>query len=68
MGVLNYWRWRYVDPQTGHVERTAVQLTSEEARLLFPYAERIAGSQTLREVDGATFSDTAPSAFEVRAT
>ena len=56
---VEYWRWRYRDPQTGRVCRTLFQLSEREAAAL-PEAERIEGSMLLREVDGDDFPDTGP--------
>lgn len=57
--LVEYWRWRYRDPQTGRICRTVFQLSEEEAREL-PEAERIEGSMLLREVDADEFPDTGP--------
>lgn len=59
MKQVEYWRWRYRDPQTGRVCRTLFQLTVEEATR-YPEAERIPGSMLLREVDDGTFADKRP--------
>jgi len=50
MKMVEYWRWRYRDPQLGCIRRTTVGLTEEEAAS-YPEAERIEGSLTLREVN-----------------
>jgi hypothetical protein len=50
MKTVEYWRWRYRDPQLGCIRRTTVGLTEEEAAS-YPEAERIEGSLTLREVN-----------------
>ena len=50
MKTVEYWRWRYRDPQLGCICRTTVGLTEEEAAS-YPEAERIEGSLTLREVN-----------------
>ena len=50
MKMVEYWRWRYRDPQLGCIRRTTVGLTEEEAAS-YPEAERIVGSLTLREVN-----------------
>ena len=52
MKQVEYWRWRYRDPQTGRVCRTMFQLTAEEAAK-YPEAERIPGSMLLKDVDEA---------------
>ena len=52
MKQVEYWRWRYRDPQTGRVCRTMFQLTAEEAAK-YPEAERIPGSMLLKEVEEA---------------
>jgi hypothetical protein len=62
MKQVEYWRWRYRDPQTGRVCRTLFQLTVEEAAR-YPEAERIPGSMLLREVDDSAFADTRPRVF-----
>ena len=56
---VEYWRWRYRDPETGRTCRTSFQLSEREAAGL-PQAERIEGSMSLREVDPADFQDTVP--------
>ena len=66
MKKIEYWRWRYRDPQTGRVCRTLFQLTAEEAGR-YPEAERIEGSLLLREVDEDDFADTTPRVFRPRA-
>ena len=68
MKLVEYWRWFYWDPETGRFERTETHLTSEEAEQRHPGAQRIAGSLTLREVDGVTFAETVPSVFAVQQT
>ena len=50
MKTVEYWCWRYRDPQLGCIRRTTVGLTEEEAAS-YPEAERIEGSLTLREVN-----------------
>lgn len=50
MKLVEYWRWRYRDAQTGRVYRTTFQLTAEEAAK-YPAAERIEGSMSLRETE-----------------
>jgi len=50
--MVEYWRWRYRDPNTGRICRTLFQLTAEEAAK-YPEAERIEGTMLLREVDVA---------------
>jgi hypothetical protein len=56
---VEYWRWRYRDPETGRMCRTLFQFSEREAAKL-PEGERIEGSMSLREVDGDDFSDTGP--------
>ncbi len=55
--LVEYWRWRYRDPDTGRTYRTLFQLTEGEAAKL-PQAERIEGSMLLREVDADDFPAT----------
>ena len=62
MKKIEYWRWRYRDPQTGRVCRTLFQLTAEEAAD-YPQAERIEGTLLLREVEDSDFADTMPRVF-----
>ena len=50
MRQVEYWRWRYRDPQLGCIRRTTVGLTEEEAAA-YPEAERIDGTRCLREID-----------------
>ncbi len=56
---VEYWRWRYRDPQTGRICRTVFQLSEKEAAEL-PGAERIESSMSLRTVDEDEFPDTGP--------
>ena len=51
MKTVEYWRWRYRDPQLGCIRQTTVALTEEEGAS-YPEAERIEGSLTVREVNG----------------
>jgi hypothetical protein len=62
MKQIEYWRWRYRDPQTGRICRTMFQLTAEEAAK-YPEAERIPDSMLLREIDEEDFAETAPRVF-----
>lgn len=62
MHQVEYWRWRYRDPETGRVCRTIFQLTAEEAAK-YPDAERIPGTMLLRDVEDSSFGETAPGAF-----
>jgi len=50
MAKVEYWRWRYRDPQLGCIRRTNAVLTEQEAAS-YPEAERIEGSLVLREVN-----------------
>ena len=50
MAKVEYWRWRYRDPQLGCIRRTTAVMTEQEAAS-FPEAERIEGSLILREVN-----------------
>jgi len=56
---VQYWRWRYRDPDTGRFCQTLFQLTEREASEL-PQAERIEGSMLLREEDADDFPETGP--------
>lgn len=57
--LVEYWRWRYRDPETGRICRTLLQLSEKEAAEL-PQPRRIDGSMLLREVDADDFPDTGP--------
>jgi len=48
--LVEFWRWSYKDPITGHVCRTAVHMTAGEARV-HPQARRIRGTLELRELE-----------------
>ena len=48
--LVEFWRWSYKDPITGHVCRTAVHMTADEARS-YPEARRIRGSLEFREFE-----------------
>ena len=54
---VEYWRWRYRDPQLGCIRRTTAVLTEQEAAS-YPEAERIEGSMVLREVDDGPGANT----------
>ncbi len=62
--LVEYWRWRYRDSQTGRIFRTVFQLSEREAEEL-PQAERIEGSMLLREADEDEFPDTGPEVHDV---
>jgi len=62
--LVEYWRWRYRDPETGRFCRTLFQLSEREATKL-PQAQRIEGSMLLREVDDDDFPDTGPEVHRV---
>lgn len=62
MNQVEYWRWRYRDPETGRVCRTTFQLTADEAAK-YPCAERIRGTMLLRDVEDDSFVETARGAF-----
>ena len=51
MRRLEYWRWRYRDPQAGTICRTDVALTEKEALRKYPGAHRIEGTRSFRYVD-----------------
>jgi len=51
MRRLEYWRWRYRDPQAGTIRRTDFALTEEEAMRKYPDAQRIEGTRSFRDVD-----------------
>ena len=55
--LVEYWRWRYRDPETGRICQTLFQLSEREAAKL-PQAQRIEGSMSLREVDVKDFAET----------
>ena len=55
--LVEYWRWRYRDPETGRICQTLFQLSEREAVKL-PQAQRVEGSMSLREVDAADFAET----------
>ena len=61
---VEFWRWRYRDPQTGRICRTLFQLPEREAAEL-PQAERIEGSMLLREVDADDFPETGPEVHRI---
>ena len=62
--LVEYWRWRYRDPETGRVCQTLFRLSEREAAEL-PQAQRIEGSMLLREVDADDFPDTGPEVHRV---
>jgi hypothetical protein len=51
MRTVEYWRWRYRDVESGRICRTMFPCSAEEAKRLYPDAERIDGTMLLREVD-----------------
>ena len=55
--LVEFWRWRYRDPETGRICQTLYQLSVREA-LELPHAQRIEGSMLLREPDGDDFPET----------
>ena len=48
--LVEYWRWSYKDPITGHTCRTAVHMTADEARI-YPQPRRIRGTLEFREFE-----------------
>ena len=52
---VEYWRWRYHDPETGRIRPTVFQMLATEARATYGEVERIEGSMTLREVPQDAF-------------
>jgi len=48
--LVEFWRWSYKDPITGHVCRTAVHMTADEARI-YPQPRRIRGTLEFREFE-----------------
>jgi hypothetical protein len=61
---VEYWRWRYRDPETGRFCRTLLQLSEREAATLLR-AERIEGSMLLREAEADDFPDTGPEVHRI---
>jgi hypothetical protein len=59
--LMELWRWRYRDKQTGQICRTPFQLSAAQA-VQFAEAERIPGSMRLVRVED-DFVDTAPGIF-----
>ena len=60
--MIEHWRWRYRDTETGRICRTMFACSAAEAARLYPDAERIEGTMVLREADDAAV-DTAPRVF-----
>ena len=48
--LVEFWRWSYKDSITGHVCRTAVHMTADEARI-YSQARRIRGTLEFREFE-----------------
>lgn len=48
--ILDLWRWRVTDPDTGRRYTTTHRMTEADARALDPGAERIPGTLEVREV------------------
>ena len=65
MDPIECWRWRYRDAASGAVCRTSHVLSVDEAAVLYPGAEPIDGTHTLRRVEEPAFCDTLPWAHEV---
>ncbi|MEP7056256.1 MAG: hypothetical protein ABI809_00580 [Caldimonas sp.] len=66
MKLVEYWRWRYRDPETGHIRRTPLQMSEVEILKLSAHAERIDGTMTVREVNEDP-EDTTPDVFRRQA-
>ena len=62
MKLMELWRWRYRDTQTGEVCRTPFQMTATQAAQQLAEAERIPGSMRLVRVED-DFVDTLPAVF-----
>jgi len=61
---VEYWRWRYRDPETGRTCQTLLPISEREAAEL-PEAERIEGSMLLREAEGDDFPETGPEVHRI---
>ena len=61
---VEYWRWRYRDPETGRICQTLSQISEREAAEL-PEAQRIEGSMLMREVADDEFPYTGPEVHRV---
>ena len=55
--LVEFWRWRYRDRETGRISQTLFRLSEREASEL-PHAHRIEGSMLLCEVDADDFAET----------
>ena len=62
MAMIEHWRWRYRDTETGRICRAMFACSAAEAARLYPDAERIEGTMVLREADDEAV-DTAPGVF-----
>jgi len=65
MRLVENWRWRYSDPNTGSTGHAAQQVTAEESALRDPDAQRIEDRMTRREVNPPPFEDTSPGVLHV---
>jgi len=55
--LVEFWRWRCCDPETGRIWQNLLRLSEREAAELL-HAQRIEGSMLLREPDGDDFPET----------
>ena len=62
MKTVEYWIWRYKDPRSGQMRRTAFPLSAVEATSRYPGAQPVEGTRTLREVYDHE-RDTVPNVF-----
>lgn len=54
MKILELWRWRVTDPDTGRAYQTRHRMTEADAMLLDPRASRVPGSLEVRSVPETT--------------
>jgi len=57
MKLVEYWRWRYRDPETGRMCRSGIHMTQEQAG---QYADATRIDGTLLMVPAEDFADTTP--------
>ena len=50
MKTVEFWKWRYTDPETGAPRVTSYRMTVEEAQQRFPDAQAVEGTCEIRDL------------------
>jgi hypothetical protein len=50
MKQTEFWRWRYIDPESGALKVTRYRMTAEDAQQRFPGAQPVEGSREVHNL------------------